>query len=57
MPGKYLVSCTTNMNPTPLFSMSYVVTLPLNFAVSLFSSFANAAWSCGMSLPVTSRLL
>jgi hypothetical protein len=45
------------MKPTPLFSMSYVVTLPLNFADSVFSSFANPAWSCGISVPVTSRLL
>ena len=45
MPGKYLVSCTTNMKPTPLFSMSYVVTLPLNLSTLVLISLANDAWS------------
>ena len=43
MPAKYFASCTTNMKPTPLFSMSYVVTLPLNLSVFVARSFANAA--------------
>ncbi len=38
-------------------AMSYVVTLPLYFSALVLMSFANAAWSCGTSPAVTSRLL
>ena len=39
MPGKYFWSCTMNMKPTPLFSMSYVVTLPLYLSALVVMSF------------------